>query len=63
MEMVQFKTEETLHNYLRRHYERISKNKARQLAEQTVALEADVIPDTRVEHNNARPVIDFEGLE
>jgi hypothetical protein len=63
MEMVQFKMEETLHNYLRRHFERISTNKARQLAEQTVALEADVIPDTRVEHNHSRPVIDLEGLE
>jgi hypothetical protein len=59
MEMVQLKTEETLHTYLRRHFERISKNKAQQLAEQTVALEADVIPDT----NKCLPVIDVEGLE
>jgi hypothetical protein len=59
MEMDPLKTEETLHNYLRRHFERISKNKARQLVEQTVALEADVIPNT----NKSLPVMDVEGLE
>ena len=57
--MVQLKTEETLHTYLRRHFERISKNKARELAEETVALEADVIPDA----NKSLPLIDLEGLE
>ena len=58
--MVQIEMEETLHNYLRRHFERISKNKARQLAEQTAAAEADVIPDTRVGHKSL-PVMDVEG--
>ena len=55
------KKEETLHNYLRRHFERISKNKARQLAEQTAAAKADVIPDTRVGQKSL-PVMDVEGL-
>ena len=55
--------EETLHNYLRRYFERISKNKARQLAEQTAAVEADVISNTRVGHNKSLPVMDVEGLE
>jgi hypothetical protein len=32
--MVVVKTEETLHNYLRRHFKKISEGKARQLAEQ-----------------------------
>jgi len=63
MEMVQIETAETLHNYLRRHFERISKNKARQLAEQTAAVEADVNPDTRVGHNKFLPLMDVEGLE
>jgi hypothetical protein len=62
MEMVQIETAETLHNYLRRHFERISKNKARQLAEQTAAVEAEVIPDTRVGHNKSLPVMDVERL-
>jgi hypothetical protein len=41
------KSEETLHNYLRRHFERISKNKARQMAEQTAGFREGVAPDTR----------------
>jgi hypothetical protein len=60
MEMVQIEMEETLHNYLRRHFERISKNKARQLAEQTAAVEVDAIPDTRDGHKSL-PVMDVEG--
>ena len=66
MEMAQLKTEETLHNYLRRHFERISDNQARQLAEQTVVLEEEVILDTRssgspqTEQNKSLPIIDFE---
>jgi hypothetical protein len=32
--MVAVKTEETMHIYLRRHFEKISETKARQLAEQ-----------------------------
>jgi hypothetical protein len=46
MEMDPLKTEETLHNYLRRHFERISEKKARQLAEQDVVLKDDAVPDT-----------------
>jgi hypothetical protein len=46
MEMDPLKKEETLHNYLRRHFERISEKKARQLAEQDVALKDDVALDT-----------------
>jgi hypothetical protein len=34
IEMVPLKPEETLHNYLRRHFEKVSKGKARQFAEQ-----------------------------
>jgi hypothetical protein len=34
IEMAVNKTEETLHNYLRRHFEKISEGKARQFAEQ-----------------------------
>jgi len=34
IEMVAIKTEETLHNYLRRHFEKISEGQARQFAEQ-----------------------------
>ena len=45
-EVVPVKTEETFHNYLRRHFERISKGNARRLAEQE-APKADVVPDTR----------------
>ena len=63
MEMVKIEMEETLHNYLRRHFERISKNKARHLAEQTAAVEADVIQNTRIGHNKSLPVMDVEGLE
>jgi hypothetical protein len=46
MEMDPLKKEETLHNYLRRHFERISEKKARQLAEQDVVLKDDVALDT-----------------
>jgi len=37
MEMAVVSTEETLHHYLRRHFERISEGKARQLAEELEA--------------------------
>jgi len=43
MEMVVVKTEETLHNYLRRHFEKISAGKARQLAEQREGAEKGVV--------------------
>jgi hypothetical protein len=46
MKMDPLKKEETLHNYLRRHFERISDKKARQLAEQDVVLKDDVALDT-----------------
>jgi hypothetical protein len=36
------KSEETLHSYLRRHFERISTIKARQMAEQTAVFREDV---------------------
>jgi hypothetical protein len=45
--MVSLKPEETLHNYLRRHFEKVSKNKARQFAEQEERPKVDVVPDAR----------------
>ncbi len=45
--MVPLQPEETLHNYLRRHFERISKGKARQFAEQREDPKVDRVPDTR----------------
>jgi hypothetical protein len=47
MEMVPPKTEETLHIYLRRHFEKISKGTARQFAEQREAAKVNVVPDAR----------------
>jgi hypothetical protein len=44
IEMVVIKTEETLHNYLRRHFEKISEGKARQFAEQGEGLKKAVVP-------------------
>jgi hypothetical protein len=43
MEMVVIKTEETLHNYLRRHFEKISEGKARQFAEQAKSSKKVVV--------------------
>jgi len=43
IEMVVVKTEETLHNYLRRHFEKISEGKARQFAEQGERLKKGVV--------------------
>jgi len=40
-------TEETLHSYIRKHFERISKNKARQLAEQTGVFGEEVAAEMR----------------
>jgi hypothetical protein len=37
---------ETLHEYLRRHFEKISRVKARQFVEQRDLPEADVVPKT-----------------
>jgi len=39
--------EETLHHYLRRHFEKVSKGNARQFAEQRETPQVDVVPDTR----------------
>jgi hypothetical protein len=45
IEMVSIKPE-TLHEYLRRHFEKISRVKARQFVEQRDLPEADVVPKT-----------------
>jgi hypothetical protein len=45
IEIVPLKPEETLHHYLRRHFEKVSKNKARQFAEQGELPKVDVVPD------------------
>jgi hypothetical protein len=47
IEMVVVKTEETLHNYLRRHFKKISEGKARQLAEQGEGPKKGVVPVPR----------------
>jgi hypothetical protein len=47
MEMVTPKTEDTLHIYLRRHFERVSKGTARKFAEQKEAAKVNVVPDPR----------------
>ena len=41
--MIPLKPEETLHNYLRRHFEKVSKGKARQFAEQREVPKVDVV--------------------
>ena len=41
--MVPLKAEETLHDYLRRHFEKISKGNARQFAEQNAVTKVDVV--------------------
>jgi hypothetical protein len=38
-------SEETLHTYLRRHFERISKNTARQMAEQTAGFRKEGVAE------------------
>jgi hypothetical protein len=43
IEMDVVKTEETLHNYLRRHFEKISEGKARQFVEQGERLKKGVV--------------------
>jgi hypothetical protein len=42
--MVPLKSEETLHDYLRRHFEKISKGHARQFAGRNAVTKADVVP-------------------
>jgi hypothetical protein len=46
IEMTLLKPEETLHVYLRRHFERVSKGMARQFAEKRDVPKVDVV-DTR----------------
>ncbi len=43
--MVPLKVEETLHDYLRRHFEKVSKGNARQFAEQKKVTKVDHVPD------------------
>jgi hypothetical protein len=45
IEMAPLKAEETLHKYLRRHFEKVSKDNARQFAEQKAVTKVDVVPD------------------
>jgi hypothetical protein len=45
--MVPHKNEETLHIYLRRHFEKVAKGTARQFAEQRAATKVNVVPDPR----------------
>ena len=40
--MVPLKAEETLHDYLRRHFEKISKGNARQFAEQNAVIKVNI---------------------
>jgi len=42
--MAPLKVEETLHDYLRRHFERVSKDNARQFAEPKAVIKVDVAP-------------------
>ena len=44
IEMAPLKDEETLHNYLRRHFEKVSKDNARQFAELKAVIKVDVVP-------------------
>jgi hypothetical protein len=45
--MAESKPEETLHNYLRRYFEKISKGLANQFAEQRELSRLQAIPDPR----------------
>jgi len=54
IEMVVVKTEETLHNYLRRHFEKISEGKARQFAEQGERREKGVVSVPRSSDGNSQ---------
>jgi hypothetical protein len=42
--MAPLTAEETLHYYFRRHFEKVSKDTARQFAEQNEVNKADVVP-------------------
>ena len=43
--MMHRKTEESLHTYLRRHYEKVSEQRARQFAAQEEAVELEMVFD------------------
>jgi hypothetical protein len=42
--MVPLRLEETLHDYLRRHFEKIAKGNARQFAGQNAVIKVNVVP-------------------
>ena len=50
--MVPIKVEETLHDYLRRHYEKVSKGNARQFAEKKEVTKVGHVPDMRPADGN-----------
>jgi hypothetical protein len=52
--MAVIKTEETLHNYLRRHFEKISEGKARQFAEQGTRSKKGVVSVPRPSDGSKR---------
>jgi hypothetical protein len=43
--MVPFKSEETLHNNLRRYFEKVSKGNERQFAEKRGVPQVNIVPD------------------
>jgi hypothetical protein len=45
IEMAPIKAEEELHNYLRRYFDKVSQDNARQFADQKAVTKADVVPD------------------
>jgi hypothetical protein len=55
--MAPLKAEETLHDYLRRYFERISKGNARQFAEQNTVTNVDVVP--RQSYNRSQSLSRF----
>ena len=50
--MVPLKVEESLHDYLRRHFEKVSKGNARQFTEQKQVTKVDYVPDMLPSHGN-----------
>jgi hypothetical protein len=45
IEMIPLKVEETLHDYLRRYFEKVSKGNAQQFAKQNEGTKAGIVPD------------------
>jgi hypothetical protein len=45
--MIPPKTEESLHIYIRRHFEKVSKGTARQSVEQREVTKVNIVPDPR----------------